>query len=164
MFILGADSDTPETIEQTIRFSRESGSRTTQFFILFPIPGTELYDQMKAADRIYINDWDYYDGSHSVILPKNISPLALQKKLIHGYRYFYSRKIHHWIASRVGFFVWKLLYTKYMKYVRYVTRQLKKKGVVRDGIRTFRGFRTEALPRAFKALFTRRKEIIGNKA
>ncbi|MFW6181700.1 MAG: B12-binding domain-containing radical SAM protein [Spirochaetota bacterium] len=161
MFILGADSDTPETIEKTIRFSRESGSKTTQFSILFPIPGTQLYDQMKADNRIYINDWDYYDGSHSVILPKNISPLELQKKFIHGYRYFYSRKLLHWLASRVGFMIWKLPNAKYMKYIRYVSRRLRKEGIVKDGIRTFRGFRTEALPRTFKHLFTQRKKLIG---
>jgi radical SAM superfamily enzyme YgiQ (UPF0313 family) len=164
MFILGADSDTPETIDTTIRFSRESGSNTTQFSILFPIPGTQLYEQMKQDNRIYITDWDYYDGSHSVILPKNISPLKLQNKLIKGYRYFYSKKVLHWLASRVGFFVWKQLNAKYMKYIRYVSRKLRKEGIVKDGIRTFKGFRTDALPRAFKLLFMRRKEIIGKRA
>lgn len=163
MFILGADSDTPETIEETIRFSRGSRSKTTQFSILFPIPGTQLYDQMKADNRIYINDWDYYDGSHSVILPKNISPLQLQKKFIHGYRYFYSRKPHHWLASRLGFLVWKLLNARYMKYIRYVSRRLRKEGVVKDGILTFKGFRTEALPRAFKHLFMQRKKLLGKR-
>jgi radical SAM superfamily enzyme YgiQ (UPF0313 family) len=161
MFILGADSDTQGTIEKTIRFSRESGSMTTQFSILFPIPGTQLYDQMKVDNRIYINDWDYYDGSHSVILPKNTSPLELQKKFIHGYRHFYSRKLLHWLASRVGFMIWKLPNAKYMKYIRYVSRRLRKEGIVKDGIRTFRGFRTDALPRAFKHLFTQRKKLIG---
>jgi len=160
MFILGADSDTEQTIEKTIHFSRESGSSTAQFSILFPIPGTKLYDQMKDANRIYINDWDYYDGSHSVILPKNISPLKLQNKLIHGYRYFYSRKLLHWLASRVGFFIWKLLNVKYMKYIRYVTRKLRKRGVVKDGILTFKGLKTDSLPRALSLAFSRRKELL----
>jgi radical SAM superfamily enzyme YgiQ (UPF0313 family) len=147
MFIIGADSDNAKTIEETIRFSRSSGSATTQFAILFPIPGTKLYDQMKEQNRIFINDWRYYDGSHSVILPKNISPLKLQNKLIHGYRYFYSRKIIHWLASRIGFFVWKLLNRKYMKYIRYFTRKLKREGVVQDGVLTLKGFKTELLPK-----------------
>jgi len=147
MFILGADSDTEETIEQTIRFSKSSGSSTAQFSILFPIPGTPLYDQMKQENRIYINDWRYYDGSHSVILPRNISPWKLQRKLIHSYRHFYSRKIVHWIASRVGFFIWKILNKKYMKFLRYFSRKLKKEGIVKDGILTLKGFRTDALPR-----------------
>ncbi len=160
MFILGADSDNADTIEKTIQFSRDSRSSTVQFSILFPIPGTQLYDMMKEQNRIYINDWDYYDGSHSVILPKNISPIKLQKKLIHGYRYFYSRTIVHWLASRIGFFVWKLLNTKYMKYIRYITRMLRKEGIIKDGIRTFKGFRTETLPRSLNKALMRKKEII----
>ncbi len=160
MFILGADSDTEETIEKTIRFSRESKSNTTQFSILFPIPGTQLYDEMKEKNRIFINDWDYYDGSHSVILPKNISPLNLQKKLIHGYRHFYSGKISHWLASRLGFFVWKIINRMYMKYIRYITRMLRKQGIIKDGIRTFKGLKTETLPRVLAIAFSRKKELL----
>jgi radical SAM superfamily enzyme YgiQ (UPF0313 family) len=160
MFILGADSDTEDTIEQTIRFSRESKSNTTQFSILFPIPGTKLYEEMKEKNRIFINDWDYYDGSHSVILPKNISPLKLQKKLIHGYRHFYSGKISHWLASRVGFFVWKIINRLYMKYIRYITRMLRKQGIIKDGIRTFKGLKTETLPRVLATAFSRKKELL----
>jgi anaerobic magnesium-protoporphyrin IX monomethyl ester cyclase len=147
MFILGADSDTSETMEETIRFSKSSGSTTAQFSILFPIPGTPLYDEVKAQDRIYINDWQYYDGSHSVILPRNISPLKLQQKLIHAYRHFYSRKVLHWLASRIGFFIWKIWNKKYMKYLRYFSRKLKKEGIVKDGVLTLKGLRTDAIPR-----------------
>jgi anaerobic magnesium-protoporphyrin IX monomethyl ester cyclase len=156
MFILGADSDTEDTIEETIRFSRSSGSATAQFSILFPIPGTDLYDQMRAQNRIFINDWTYYDGSHSVILPRNISPWKLQQKLIHAYRYFYSRKVVHWLASRIGFFVWKILNKKYMKFLRYFSRRLKREGIVEDGILTLRGLRTDALPRILPEV-TKRK-------
>mgnify|MGYP005835317859 CR=1 FL=1 len=161
MFILGADGDDEEMIDETIRFSKSSGSSTAQFSILFPIPGTRLYDEMKEANRIFINDWDYYDGSHSVILPKNISPLRLQQKLIRGYRYFYNNTLFGWAASRFGFLYWKLLNIKYMKYLRYITRNLRKKGVLKDGIPTFKGFRTEAIPLSLPIAFSRRRELIG---
>jgi anaerobic magnesium-protoporphyrin IX monomethyl ester cyclase len=161
MFILGADSDNEETIEKTIRFSRDSGSHTAQFSILFPIPGTELYENMKEKNRIFINDWDYYDGSHSVILPRNITPLSLQKKLIHAYRYFFSQNLKRWLASRIGFSIWKLMNRDYMRYIRYVSRKLRKKGVVKDGILTFKGLRTEALPEMLSKALSRRKELVG---
>lgn len=156
MFIIGADSDNAQTIDKTIQFSRESGSRTAQFSILFPIPGTQLYDQMKQSNRIYINDWTYYDGSHSVILPKNISPLRLQKKLIQAYRKFFSKKIIWGIAAYVGFFVWKILNKKYMKYIRYFTRKLKKEGIVKDGILTIKGLKTESIPRVLPQTISRK--------
>lgn len=161
MFILGADGDDEETIDETIRFSKSSRSATTQFSILFPIPGTRLYDEMKASNRIFINDWYYYDGSHSVILPKQLSPLRLQQKLIRGYKYFYNDSIIRWIASRAGFLYWSIRNTKYMKYLRYVTRKLRKKGVVKDGILTFRGFSTEAIPLSLSLAFNRRRELPG---
>ena len=156
MFIIGADSDTEATIDKTIQFSKESGSHTAQFSILFPIPGTQLYKQMKEKNRIYINDWSYYDGSHSVILPKNISPLKLQKKLIQAYRRFYSTRILWWLASRVGFFVWKIINKKYMKYIRYFTRKLKKEGIVKDGILTIKGLKTDSIPRVLPETITRK--------
>jgi radical SAM superfamily enzyme YgiQ (UPF0313 family) len=156
MFIIGADSDNAQTIDKTIQFSRESGSRTAQFSILFPIPGTQLYDQMKQSNRIYINDWTYYDGSHSVILPKNISPLRLQKKLIQAYRKFFSKKIIWGIAAYFGFFIWKILNTKYMKYIRYFTRKLKKEGVVKDGILTIKGLKTDSIPRVLRQTISRK--------
>ncbi len=156
MFIIGADSDDAHTIDKTIQFSRSSGSRTAQFSILFPIPGTKLYDMMKDANRIYINDWNYYDGSHAVILPKNISPLRLQKKLIEAYRKFFSKRFIWWIASQVGFFVWKLLNKKYMKFIRYFTRRLKREGVVQDGVLTINGLKTEAIPRVLPETLPRK--------
>jgi len=156
MFIIGADSDNEHTIDKTIQFSRDSGSRTAQFSILFPIPGTQLYDMMKDANRIYINDWTYYDGSHSVILPKNISPLRLQKKLIEAYRRFFSKRLIWGIAAQVGFFVWKMLNKKYMKFIRYFTRKLKREGVVKDGVLTINGLKTEALPRVLPETLPRK--------
>jgi len=156
MFILGADSDDAETIEETIRFSKESKSNTTQFSILFPIPGTRLYDDMRRENRIFINDWDYYDGSHSVILPKHITPLELQKKLIHGYKYFYNSTVLRWLASRLGFGMWKLTNKRYMKYLRYFNKKLKKEGVVKDGILTIDGLKTDTIPRALSEAYSRK--------
>jgi len=149
MFILGAESDNAKTIEETIHFSRDSKSTTAQFSILFPIPGTKLYNMMNKQDRIYIKDWEYFDGSHSVIIPKNISPLELQKKMIHGYRYFFRKKLIYWVISHIGLFIWKLRYSKYMKYIRYITRKLKKEGVLKDGILTLKDLIKDQKPETF---------------
>jgi radical SAM superfamily enzyme YgiQ (UPF0313 family) len=147
MFVLGADSDNEETIEETIRFSRASKSHTAQFSILFPIPGTRLYDEMREQDRIFIQNWDYYDGSHTVILPKLITPIKLQKKLIHGYKHFYATTIIRWLMSRVGFFMWKLTNKKFLRYLRYFTRKLKKAGVYQDGTASIKGSLADLVPK-----------------
>jgi radical SAM superfamily enzyme YgiQ (UPF0313 family) len=118
MFVLGADSDDEKAIDTTIRFSRESGSRTAQFSILFPIPGTELYSRMSEQKRIFVDNWDYFDGSHSVLLPRLISPYRLQQKLHHAYKYFYGARPLHWLLSRIGFLLWKSGNRGYLRFLK----------------------------------------------
>jgi radical SAM superfamily enzyme YgiQ (UPF0313 family) len=118
MFILGADSDDETAINTTIRFSRESRSRTAQFSILFPIPGTELYSRMREQKRILVDNWDYFDGSHTVFRPRLISPYRLQQMLIHAYKYFYGARLLHWLLSRVGFLLWKSVNRGYLRFLR----------------------------------------------
>jgi radical SAM superfamily enzyme YgiQ (UPF0313 family) len=156
MFILGADSDDEATIDETIKFCKNSGAYTAQFSILFPIPGTKLYEDMKAQNRIFINDWNYYDGSHSVILPKHITPVKLQKKFIKGYLSFYDSTILRWLMSRMGFALWRITNKKYLKYLRYFTRKLKREGVVENGILTLKGLRSELMPKTPAKALTRK--------
>jgi len=154
--VLGADGDDSQTMDETIRFSKASRSNTAQFSILFPIPGTKLYSDMKEANRIFINDWNYYDGSHCVILPKHVTPFELQKKLIRAYRSFYDSTILKWTMSRLGFFMWKIMNKKYMKYARYFTRKLKREGVVENGILTIAGMKTELMPKTLQEALIRK--------
>ena len=44
-FILGLPGETPETIDQTIRFAREIDVESIQVSLAAPYPGTELYQQ-----------------------------------------------------------------------------------------------------------------------
>jgi radical SAM superfamily enzyme YgiQ (UPF0313 family) len=122
MFVLGADSDDEKSIDKTILFSRESRSSTAQFSILFPIPGTELYRKMREQKRIFVDNWDYFDGSHAVFLTHRISPYRLQQKLLQAYMHFYSRKPLYWLASRVGFLLWKSWNHGYLRFLKRLSR------------------------------------------
>jgi radical SAM superfamily enzyme YgiQ (UPF0313 family) len=126
MFILGADSDTPGTTEETVRFSKECGAETTQFSILFPIPGTDLYHQVRQEKRIFLEDWDCYDGSHSVFVPKRMSPMELQKSFIKAYKQFYNTSVLRWAASRLGAVMWHWHNRRYMRFLRRFTRRLRR--------------------------------------
>ena len=106
MFILGADSDTEATIDRTVEFACRSKSVSTQYSILFPIPGTKLYDTVRKERRIFVNDWDYYDGTHVVIQPKQISPLLLQRKFFDAYRRYYTTSFKRRLLSRIGLALW----------------------------------------------------------
>jgi anaerobic magnesium-protoporphyrin IX monomethyl ester cyclase len=54
-FIIGLPPETPETVRETVEVYKQiNGFRThvNRFFFATPYPGTELYDQMRAAGKI----------------------------------------------------------------------------------------------------------------
>ncbi|MFO8034515.1 MAG: radical SAM protein [Candidatus Bipolaricaulota bacterium] len=90
MFVLGADADTPASVNKTIQFALRSGIDTAQFFVLTPPPGTRLYRRLNDAGRIFDHDWSHYDGQRVVHLPKRLSPWELQELSIEATRRFYN--------------------------------------------------------------------------
>ena len=90
MFMFGEDHDTPDTPERTAAFAVEHRIDTVQFLILTPLPGTECYEQLAAADRLLHRDWDYYNGMFAVFQPKRMSALTLQSETYRAYKKFYS--------------------------------------------------------------------------
>ncbi|MGA2639572.1 MAG: radical SAM protein [Spirochaetia bacterium] len=90
MFVLGFDSDTPESVRATVSFALEEKIDSAQFLILTPIPGTRLYTELEREGRILDHRWDTFDGHHVKFKPNNFSPLALQKAQIDAHARFYS--------------------------------------------------------------------------
>ncbi len=90
MFIFGEDHDTVTSLRRTVEFTREQRVDTAQFMILTPFPGTRLYDDMVAANRIIHCNWDYYNGMFTVFPPRHMGPLRLQEETYRAYRDFYS--------------------------------------------------------------------------
>ncbi|MGY4706310.1 B12-binding domain-containing radical SAM protein [Candidatus Bipolaricaulota sp. J31] len=90
MFVLGGDTDTPETIRHTVRKAIELGIDTAQFFVLVPPPGTRLYQRLDREGRIFDKDWAHYNGHYVVFRPKNMSPWELQALVLWAYRKFYA--------------------------------------------------------------------------
>ncbi len=97
MFVLGCDADTKETIDATVDFAIREGIDTVQFLTVTPFPGTEFYEEMKAADRIISFDWSLYDGHHAVIQPAHMTPYELQmasfKAMLRFYNPFRARQL-----------------------------------------------------------------------
>ncbi len=95
MFVLGADSDTLNTIRETIQAAVDLDLETAQFFVLVPPPGTELFQRIKEEGRLLadrISDWSLFDGQHVVFEPQNFSPAALQNLQISAFKKFYNLK------------------------------------------------------------------------
>lgn len=92
MFIVGSDSDTEETVANTVQHAIELDMAVLQLFILCPLPGSEVYSQFKSDNRIFTYDWKYYDCHHSVFFPVNMKPSVLQRAVLKANKKFYGVK------------------------------------------------------------------------
>ncbi len=92
MFVLGFDQDDWATAMRTVRFAIKARLSSTQFLILTPLPGSELYERMAAEKRIRFKDWTLYDAHHVVFEPARFSLFDLQKAQIVCHAKFYSLK------------------------------------------------------------------------
>ncbi|MEJ2547047.1 MAG: radical SAM protein [Gemmatimonadota bacterium] len=54
--IVGVDSDTPESLRETIDFVAGARIIAPKFYLMTPIPGTDLFDDMQKQGRIVIDD------------------------------------------------------------------------------------------------------------
>ncbi len=88
--IFGFDSDTLSSMDDNIEFLMEIDPTVIQATVLTPFPGTQIYAQYMAEDRILTNDWSKYDVCHCVFQPKNFSPEQLEDKVSECFRRFYS--------------------------------------------------------------------------
>lgn len=80
-FVLGFDTDTEETFEQTQRLVQESGMKDAIFMPLTPLPGTRDHDIMSRQGRIINHNLADYDFTHVVYRPKHFSPEELESRI-----------------------------------------------------------------------------------
>ncbi|HEU23807.1 MAG TPA: B12-binding domain-containing radical SAM protein [Mesoaciditoga lauensis] len=87
-FILGALSDTKESVKKTVKFAKSLNSVVTEFSILTPIPGTRLYKKLEPD--LITKDYSLYDMTHLVFKHPNFTPEELRKIFINAYISIYS--------------------------------------------------------------------------
>lgn len=77
-FTLGHDTDTIESILDTLAFAEDNKFCFAAFNILMPYPSTPLYDRLKAEGRLlYDGKWwlhPDYRFNHAAFIPSNMSP------------------------------------------------------------------------------------------
>ncbi len=60
-FVLGLPGETPEETQASAAFIPTTGVDVVQITVATPIPGSDLYEDAKAAGRLEVRDWDRYD-------------------------------------------------------------------------------------------------------
>lgn len=89
-FLFGTDNDYPDVFDNTLRFTMDNGIYSGSFTILTPLPGTELFRQMKRQGRILDEDWSRYTFWDVVYRPKHMTAEELARGVAGLYDRFYS--------------------------------------------------------------------------
>jgi len=92
-YIIGFPGETPEEMDQTIKFSVKLNSDYAQYSILTPFPGTPIYYDLDKRGLIATKDWTLYTVLHPLIKYEayGYSANLVAKKLTDAYRVFYLR-------------------------------------------------------------------------
>lgn len=75
--IVGTDFDTEESIRETYQFIYRNRIPIPRFYILTPIPGTDLHKELKSQGRMLTDDLRMFDGTRCVHIPRKIDPEKL---------------------------------------------------------------------------------------
>ncbi|MGA1871526.1 MAG: B12-binding domain-containing radical SAM protein [bacterium] len=90
--IFGLDYDTPDQLKLTLDFLMKNKIGYALFWILTPLPGTDLFNDMNKEGRILDNNWSMYDLSNVIFQPKNFTTSELYMNYWKTYQKFYSLK------------------------------------------------------------------------
>jgi len=88
-FVFGLDGDDRSVFARTVDWAIESGITTATFHILTPYPGTALFTQMAAQNRIETYNWDLFDTRHVVYRTSGLTQLELKQGYDWAYESFY---------------------------------------------------------------------------
>ena len=90
-FVLGFDGDDKDVFATTADWIESVRMECATFHILTPYPGTPLFHQLEAENRLLHRNWNLYDTAHVVFQPKNMTP----EELLLGYDWIYRRLFSH---------------------------------------------------------------------
>lgn len=88
-FVFGLDGDDRDVFPRTVDWAVKAGITTATFHILTPYPGTALFADMNAQNRIATRNWDLYDTRHVVYRPSGLQAEELKRGYDWAYESFY---------------------------------------------------------------------------
>ena len=128
-FVFGLDGDDPDVFSRTVDWAVQSGITTATFHILTPYPGTALFAEMVAEDRIKTRNWDLYDTRHVVYRPDRVSPEDLKRGYDWSYQAFYrwssileAASVHRLAKHKLKHFFYSAGWKRFERTWHFVTR------------------------------------------
>jgi radical SAM superfamily enzyme YgiQ (UPF0313 family) len=88
---IGLDVDDSTIFNRHIEFLSRNNIRHVEFWILTPFPGTPAWNQLKKQNRIITEDFDLYNGAHTVFKPKKMTVEQLDDGFIYLWKEFFTR-------------------------------------------------------------------------
>lgn len=89
-FIMGLESETPETIEETFRFARDWKCDMANWNMYTPWPFAELFEEL--GDRVEVRDYSKYNFVTPIIQPDSMRREEVLKGVLRNYARFYAHK------------------------------------------------------------------------
>jgi radical SAM superfamily enzyme YgiQ (UPF0313 family) len=137
-FIFGIESDTSETLDETIRFSRDCGIALAQFIPMTPLPGTVDFHQMRKGKnplKLLKPDYDYWlDPEHPRVLYHH--PRLAADQILNGieraWKDFYSIPSIMRRARRFGLMAQPKKFLAYLVVCRGLLTRYKRYGLSAD--------------------------------
>jgi anaerobic magnesium-protoporphyrin IX monomethyl ester cyclase len=90
-FLFGVPGETQETVEETIEFAKEIDADSTQFAIVIPHPGTELYETCMEHGWLVYDGWEDFAAENSLIETDELTREDVEQARIRAYRRYYFR-------------------------------------------------------------------------
>ena len=90
-FVFGYDADTPASVQTAMEFALRNKLCLAHFNILFPAPGTRLYDRLLGERRIRFDAWWLDDDLHygdCCFVPRRMCPGDLERAVAKARRRF----------------------------------------------------------------------------
>lgn len=88
LFIIGFDHDTPETFVRMKKFIEDTKIYDVDFSVLTPIPGTKVYEKLRAEGRLVSENWEMYTWQNCNYRPARLTSRQLWEGIMDLFRTF----------------------------------------------------------------------------
>lgn len=90
MLVIGARTDTHESIEALRQYSQDLQSDLCIYTVLTPFPGTSYYETARANGWIQDTNYTNYDMAHAIMPTETLTRKEVQEELWRCYKTFYG--------------------------------------------------------------------------